>query len=173
MTQDQEKENKFIYQNGRDIVKMAFQKHLGSENQSQLDESSLDLMLSFLPIKVEPLTKYESISLIDLVNLTDFVDVSRILGLNEQDQVMSSLEKIKAEKSVVQELYNFNFQFQRPQPSCGLRTPNSANYSMDHQNQFHDISTINEYLGVSSDPTRPNADNKLSYGPLIEQQPSD
>lgn len=80
---------------------MAFQNYLGNESKSVFSETNLDFMFSFLPKKVEPITNFESIQLIDVINLTDFVEISRMMSFNEQDQVMSSLEKIKTEKSIV------------------------------------------------------------------------
>ena len=62
---------------------MSFQKYLGHESQKLFDEKNLDFLLSFLPKKVEAITKFESVELIDLINLTDFIEISRMLSLNE------------------------------------------------------------------------------------------
>lgn len=123
ITNGQEIENKFIFEIGRDIIKMAMQKYLWNENKTVNFESNVNFFLSFLQVHLQPGSKLEKVKLIDLVNLTDFIDISRIIGLNEQDQVMNSLQKIQAEKSIVQDLFNHNFSFQKPMPTCGLLTP--------------------------------------------------
>jgi hypothetical protein len=55
------------------------------------------LIESYLPKEEEMLTKYQSIKLIDLVNLTDFIDLEFLTGLFERDHTMEAFEKLKEE----------------------------------------------------------------------------
>jgi len=57
-----------------------------------LTAESFDLLKSFLPSEKEAFTSYEYIKLIDLINFTDFIDVSRLLRAYQQDQVEECLD---------------------------------------------------------------------------------
>ena len=83
ITSNQEKQNMFIFEIGKDIVKMAMQKYLWKETKTINLEANLDFFLSFLNITKNPTSKFETVKLIDLVNLTDFVELSKIIGFNE------------------------------------------------------------------------------------------
>jgi len=55
------------------------------------------------------LTNYRYIHFIDLVNFSDFIEMSTVIRYFQSDRVAQCLDQLKMEKSIVQEFYNHNF----------------------------------------------------------------
>ena len=106
-----DEDNKFIFKIGQEVFKDALMEHLGGNQDPVLTSESYNMLVSLLPVEVEAITDYESIRLIDLVNLTDFIDLSKILTIFQQDKVEDFYDRMKDEKSIVSELYNQNYSF--------------------------------------------------------------
>lgn len=106
---DYESDKKFIFKIGLNVFKDALMMHLGGNQDCVLNCESFEMLKSYLPVQEEPNTKYEYINLIDLINLTDFIDISKVLTIFQQDQVHHYYDKLKHEKTIVSELYNTNY----------------------------------------------------------------
>ena len=83
---DYEANQKFVFRLGLDVFKEALISHLGGNPDCVLTCESFDMLKSYLPAVEDidprdPSTKYKFIKLIDLINFTDFIDISRILSI--------------------------------------------------------------------------------------------
>ena len=78
---DYELDKRFIFKVGRDVLKNALIKTLGGNTDCILGDESFRMMQSFWPVEEEPLTKFKFVKLIDLINFTDFIDLTRIVSL--------------------------------------------------------------------------------------------
>ena len=76
-------------------------------------------------------TGYRTVKLIDLVNFSDFIEFHTILKLFCLDQTEACLAQIKQEKTIVQELYNQNFTYQKSQTSGGFVAAGSNKNQVD------------------------------------------
>ena len=101
IVKDLESNQKFILEIGSDVLRMAFQKHLGGNENGLMTDEAYELMESYFPKRAEAFTNYEYVKLIDVINFTDFIDISRVLRLHSQDSVHACLEEVKKEKSIV------------------------------------------------------------------------
>lgn len=60
---------------------MAYQKHLGGNNNGVLTDESFNLFKGFLAVDTEPLTNYQTVKMVDLINFTDFIEFHTILNV--------------------------------------------------------------------------------------------
>lgn len=72
------------------MLRDAFQKRYADI----MDDRAFSLFSSFLPQHEEPFTKYTSVDLIDIVNLTDFVELERLFSLYHVDRSMDCIYKL-------------------------------------------------------------------------------
>lgn len=95
-----ESTSRFQFSVGRDVFKMALERALGG-SKSLLDDRTFELISSYLPCTEELLTSYKSIQLIDIVNLTDFIEIEHLVGLFQQDKTMNVLHQLRNEKVII------------------------------------------------------------------------
>lgn len=78
---DHQPNQKFKFKVGLDVIKMAFQKHMGGNTEGVLSDEAFDLYRSFLPVEEEATSGYKTVKLIDLVNFSDFIEFHQIIKL--------------------------------------------------------------------------------------------
>lgn len=103
---DNSNSSHFIFKIGQDIIKTAIQKHFGGIENGALNEKSLEFFDNFLPVITEAITEYNFVTLIDLINISDFIDFSRILSLYNANHTDTCFASLLQEKSIVSDLQN-------------------------------------------------------------------
>lgn len=76
---------------------MAIEDHFGLPDV----HDSFKHLSSFLPKYTEANSTQEQVALVDLINVTDFIDLSRILKFFNRDRVEQCLDLLRKDKSVV------------------------------------------------------------------------
>lgn len=73
-----------------------------------MTDEAFEFFSAYLPVEEESITNFKTVKMVDLVNFTDFIEFHTILNIYAHDQVLTCLEQIRNEKSIIQDLFNQN-----------------------------------------------------------------
>ena len=91
-------------------------------------------MKTYLDIKQETDSDFKTVQLIDLINLTDFIDYSNLFALFEGDKTLTILDQLKKEKSIVSEIYNFQLNPSKHLKPGGFAEAPQNEFNLDFEN---------------------------------------
>lgn len=134
-------QHKFQFSVSLELIKIAIKDFLDLRG-----DSSLDMLMNLLPKKVDLISKLVDVRLVDLINITDFIDMPRLLRYYHRDQVDLCLQLLSQDKLILQELYNQNYYKQKRQSQGEFVTQTQHWYSADFTSQYRDLQAIKDCL---------------------------